>query len=56
MKTKIVICEIMCVFICVYPALVVLSDHGFTSFERGVNLNAWVADYSLALLFGRHAT
>jgi len=23
-------------------ALVVLSDHGFTSFERGVNLNAWL--------------
>ena len=25
-------------------ALVVLSDHGFTSFERGVNLNAWLRD------------
>jgi len=25
-------------------ALVVLSDHGFTSFERGVNLNAWLAE------------
>jgi predicted AlkP superfamily phosphohydrolase/phosphomutase len=25
-------------------ALVVLSDHGFTSFERGVNLNAWLLD------------
>jgi len=24
-------------------ALVVLSDHGFTSFERGVNLNGWLA-------------
>ena len=22
--------------------LVVLSDHGFTSFRRGVNLNAWL--------------
>jgi predicted AlkP superfamily phosphohydrolase/phosphomutase len=25
-------------------ALFVLSDHGFTSFERGVNLNAWLRD------------
>jgi predicted AlkP superfamily phosphohydrolase/phosphomutase len=25
-------------------ALVVLSDHGFTSFERGVNLNAWLLE------------
>jgi predicted AlkP superfamily phosphohydrolase/phosphomutase len=25
-------------------ALVVLSDHGFTSFERGVNLNAWLRE------------
>lgn len=24
--------------------LVVLSDHGFTSFQRGVNLNAWLRD------------
>jgi predicted AlkP superfamily phosphohydrolase/phosphomutase len=25
-------------------ALVVLSDHGFTSFERGVNLNGWLLE------------
>jgi predicted AlkP superfamily phosphohydrolase/phosphomutase len=25
-------------------ALVVLSDHGFTSFERGVNLNTWLLE------------
>jgi len=27
-----------------HTALVVLSDHGFTSFERGVNLNAWLLE------------
>ena len=31
--------------------LIVLSDHGFTSFERGVDLNAWLLEHGyLALL------
>jgi predicted AlkP superfamily phosphohydrolase/phosphomutase len=37
--------------------LVVLSDHGFTSFRRGVNLNAWLARNGyLALLPGSTGT
>lgn len=30
--------------------LVVLSDHGFTSFRRGVHLNAWLHDQGLLVL------
>jgi len=31
-------------FIDAHTALFVLSDHGFTSFRRGVNLNSWLRD------------
>lgn len=37
--------------------LIVMSDHGFTSFQRGVDLNAWLRDEGyLYLLDGAHAS
>jgi len=36
--------------------LIVLSDHGFESFVRGVNLNAWLRDEGYLVLRGDHRT
>lgn len=36
--------------------LMVLSDHGFTSFQRGVNMNAWLRDEGYLALKEGHET
>ncbi len=36
--------------------LIVMSDHGFTNFRRGVNLNTWLRDHGYLVLKDGHST
>jgi predicted AlkP superfamily phosphohydrolase/phosphomutase len=36
--------------------VMVISDHGFTNFRRGVNLNTWLRDHGYLVLKDGHAT
>jgi predicted AlkP superfamily phosphohydrolase/phosphomutase len=36
--------------------IMVISDHGFTNFRRGVNLNAWLRDHGYLVLQDGHTT